>query len=174
MEVDALTVARDALARLDWQAAYDAASAAAVDSSAAHEAERADILADAAWWLGRLDECIAAREQAYRLFDDEGDNERAGQCAVWLWEHYAITARPANAGAWLRRSRRSLENDTESVAYGMLLLREAEVAQGNGELDRAAALATEAIALARTLRSADLEAEALQTKGRALIDQGDV
>jgi len=173
MDADALTAARDALARLEWQDAYDAASTAAVDDPSL-DAERADILAEAAWWLGRLDECITAREQAYRLFDEQGDDQRAGQCAVWLWEHYAITARPANAGAWLRRARRSLEGDTECAAYGGLLLREAETAHGGGDLERASALATEVIALARTLRSADLEAEALQTKGRVLIDRGDI
>jgi len=60
MDADALTAARDALARLEWQDAYDAASAAAVDDPSL-DAERADILAEAAWWLGRLDECITAR-----------------------------------------------------------------------------------------------------------------
>jgi DNA-binding NarL/FixJ family response regulator len=168
---DALTAARDALARHDWQAARDAAAAATVDTPAL-EAERLDALAEAEWWLGRLDECIEAREQAYRLFDELGEHRAAGQCAVWLWEHYAITARPANASAWLRRARRSLEGDTECAAYGALLLREAEVAHGSGDLERASGLATDVIVLARDLRSADLEAEALQTKGRVLIDQG--
>src|SRR5690349_9718445 len=122
MDANALTAARDALARHDWQAAREAASAATVDTPSL-EAERADLLADAEWWLGRLDACIEAREQAYRLFDEIGEHQRAGRCAVWLWEHYAITARPANASAWLRRARRDLEGDTESAAYGALLLR---------------------------------------------------
>ena len=60
---DALTAARDALQRHDWQAARDAAAFATVDTPAL-EAERADLLAEAEWWLGRLDECIEAREQA--------------------------------------------------------------------------------------------------------------
>src|SRR3954469_7343393 len=161
MKADELTPVRDALARHDWQQAFDAATAVTVDSPAL-DAERADLLAEAAWWLGRLDDCIAAREHAYRTYDELGDNRRAGQCAGWLWEHYAITARPANSGAWLRRARRSLDGDTESAAYGALLLREAETAHGAGDLDRAAAMATEVITLARALRSADLEAEALQ------------
>jgi len=173
VDADALTAARDALAQHDWQTALGLAAAAQVDTPAL-EADRADTTAEAAWWLGRLDECIEAREQAYRLFDEIGEHRRAGQCAVWLWEHYAITARPANASAWLRRARRSLEGDTECAAYGALLLREGEMAHGGGELDRAVALTTEVIALARDLRSPDLEAEALQAKGRVLIDQGDV
>jgi ATP/maltotriose-dependent transcriptional regulator MalT len=168
-----LVDAREALSRHDWQAALDAASAASVDSGEL-EAERADLMAEAAWWLGRLDECITARERAYRAYDELGDQRRAGQCAVWLWEHHAIGARPSVAQAWLRRARRSLDSDTECVEHGALLLREAETAHGGGDLPAAIAVATPVIALGRRLRSPDLEAEALQTVGRILIDQGEV
>jgi ATP/maltotriose-dependent transcriptional regulator MalT len=159
------------LDRHDWQDALDAARAVEVSGDAA-EADRLDLEAEAAWWLGRIDECITAREAAFLIYDTLGDGRRAGQCAVWLWEHHAIGARPAIAGGWLRRARRALEADPDCVAYGNLLLREAETAHGAGDLDRAAALATEALDLARRLPSTDLEAEALQTEGRVLIDQG--
>ena len=43
------------------------------------------------------------------LYDELGDQRRAGQCAVWLWEHHAIYARPAIASGWLRRARRALD-----------------------------------------------------------------
>jgi ATP/maltotriose-dependent transcriptional regulator MalT len=170
---DSLSAARDARARQDWQATLDAAKSACVDSPGL-EAERADLLADAAWWLGRLEDCIAAREEAYRLYDELGDQRHAGMCAVWLWEHHAIAARPAMAGAWLRRARRALGDDPDCVEHGALVLREAETAHGAGDLDTALDLATRTIALGRTLGSADLEAEALQTVGRVLIDRGDV
>src|SRR5215213_2373388 len=93
-EPDPLTEAREALARHDWPAAAEQAAAASADSPQL-VAERADLLAEALWWLGRLDECIAEREVAYRTFDELGDHRRAGQCAVWVWEHHAIAARPA-------------------------------------------------------------------------------
>ena len=173
VSVDPLASVHDALRRYDWQAAFDAARAARaarVDRPDL-EADRLDSEAEAAWWLGRLDECIAAREAAYRIYDEHGDRRRAGQCAVWLWEHYAICARPAAASGWLQRARRALEDDTESVAYGNLLLREAELAHGEGDLDRAFHLATTALELGRRQHSTDLEAESLQTQGRILIDQ---
>jgi ATP/maltotriose-dependent transcriptional regulator MalT len=170
---DPLEPVHDALRRSDWQAALDAARVASVDAPGL-EADRLDSEAEAAWWLGRLDECIAAREAAYRIYDEQGDRRRAGQCAVWLWEHHAICARPATASGWLRRARRALDGDTESVAYGSLLLREAETSHGAGELDHAGELATTALDLGRRLGSTDLEAEALQTQGRILIDQGHV
>jgi ATP/maltotriose-dependent transcriptional regulator MalT len=170
---DELGAAREALARQDWRAAYDAATAATAPSAEV-EAARADMLAEAAWWLGRLDECVTARELAYRTYDELGEHRRAGQCAVWLYEHHMFRARPSIAGAWLRRARRSLEGDPECAEHGSLLLREAETAHGRGDLGAALALATEVVALGRRVRSVDLEAEALQTKGRVLIDQGSV
>lgn len=170
---DALAPVRVALSRHDWQGALDAARAASFDDPGL-EADRLDMEAEAAWWLGRLDDCIAAREAAHRLYDERGDQRRAGQCAVWLWEHHAICARPSIASGWLRRARRSLDGDTECVEYGNLLLREAELAHGCGDLGRARRLATLALDLGRKLRSTDLEAEALQTTGRVLIDEGNV
>ena len=169
---DALDDARAAVAGHDWNAALVAARAATVGLGTALEAERADLEADAAWWLGQLDECIAAREHAYRTYDALGDQRRAGQAAVWLWEHHAISARPSIASGWLRRARRALEADPTCVEHGNLLLREAEMAHGSGQLDDAVAITDRALALGRELRSPDLEAEALQAKGRVLIDQG--
>ena len=168
---DPLEIIHEALRRGDWQVALDSARNSRVDTPDL-EADRLDSEAEAAWWLGRLDECIAAREAAYRIYDEHDDKRRAGQCAVWLWEHYAICARPAIASGWLRRARRSLDGDTDCVAFGNLLLREAETAHGAGDLDRAGELARTTLELARRLRSTDLEAEALQTQGRVLIDQG--
>jgi DNA-binding CsgD family transcriptional regulator len=170
-EADALETARAYMAVGAWEEALDAVRAVTAAPDGA-EADRLDIVADAAWWLGRLDDCIDAREKAYAQYEAQGDRRRAGQCAVWLWEHHQIKARPAIAGGWLRRARRALETDTESIEYGHLVLREAEVAHGSGDLDGATALARDALALARRLSSADLEAEALQTVGRVLIDAG--
>ena len=112
------------------------------------------------------------RGRAYRGYLELGRTREAGQCAVWLWEHHAISARRAIAGAWLRRARNALDDDPECVEYGALLLREAETADGEQRHTDALELATEVIALARALGSANLEAEALQTKGRILIATG--
>ena len=172
-EVDQLIEARDARARQDWQACFDALDEIGVQTSdPAVEAERLDLLADAAWWLGRLDDCIDARERAYLLYDELRDDRRAGQCAVWLYEHHCFRASPSIAGGWLRRARRALEVDVDCAEFGALLLREGEVAHGGGDLDAAAALDECGVELGRRLRCADLEAEALQALGRVLIDQG--
>ena len=166
-----LAPAQAALARHDWTAAHAAVPEVVLDDPAS-EADRLDLLAEALWWLGRLDECIVAREAAYRAYEDLGDACRAAQCAVWLYEHHGMRARPSVATAWLRRARRVLEGEPQCAALGALLLREAEVAHGGDRLDDALGLAERARGLARTLGSPDLEAEALQTLGRVLIDLG--
>ena len=86
----------------------------------------------------------------------------------------AFRARPAIAGGWLRRARRALDDDPECVEHGALLLREAERPTAAASSTRPPALAARCVDLGRRLRSADLEAEALQTIGRVLIDHGRV
>jgi len=170
---EGLAAVRTALERQDWPAAAQAA-AAATAKTPEEEADLADLRAHAAWWLGRLDECIEHRERAFRLFDELGDGRRAARCAVGLWEHQGMRGHPAIASGWLRRARRALEGSPECAELGALLLREAETEHGGGQLEGAMALATQAVDLARTLRSSDLEAESLQTIGRILIDRGEV
>ncbi len=132
--MDRLSPARDARARQDWQGCVDALVSAGPESDPAVEAERLDLLADAAWWLGRLDDCVDRRERAYALYVETGDLRRAGQCAVWLFEHHCFRASPSIAGAWLRRARRALDGDEDCIEFGALLLREGEVAHGGGDL----------------------------------------
>jgi len=169
--IDALSQARDTLARHDWQACHDLVTGLSVEEPAV-EAERLDLLADAAWWLGHIEASIDARQSAHRVFESLGDNRRAGMCAVWLYQDHCLRARPAAASGWLQRARRALGGDINCAEYGALLLREAEAAHGEARLDDAAELAEQARKLGRTLGSADLEAEALQTLGRVLIDAG--
>ncbi len=78
----------------------------------------------------------ASREAAFAAFDECGEDRLAGQCAVWLYEHYCFRAQPSIGGAWLRRARQRLDSDAECAEYGNLVLREAEVAHGRGDLDR--------------------------------------
>jgi len=173
VEDDALAGLREALRRQDWPSAAEAGERISVDSPEL-EADLADLRAEAAWWLGRLDECIEHRERAFLGFDELGDCRRAARCAVGLWEHHGMRGHPAISSGWLRRARRVLADEPECSELGALLLREAEAAHGGGDLDQAMALATRVVGLARSLRSADLEAEALQTIGRILIDRGEV
>ena len=172
MSLEQMSVLREARERYDWQAAFDAAKACSFVDPVS-EAERLDLAAEAAWWLGTMEECVSNREAAFGAWTAVGKARRAGQCAVWLYEHHMFRARPRIAKAWLRRARLVLEPHFETEEYGALLLREVELAHGSGHLDRAVLISRSVVDLGRRLGSPDLEAEALQTLGRLLIDQGD-
>ena len=88
---------RDALRRHDWQSAYDALSSAGAAS--ADDPEALQDLAEAAWWLGKLDECIAARELAYEAYEAAGDSPRAVRVAARLFDDHCFKGRPAIAHA---------------------------------------------------------------------------
>lgn len=168
MRADALAAAREFHQRCQWQAAHDAAQAA-------HDAggpERPELLAEAAWWLGRLDECVEQGEAAYHRCIETGQARRAGGNALRLHEHHMFRGRPAAATGWLQRARRLLADDPDCVEHGALRLREAEAAHGEGDLDQAVELAEQARDLGHRHGSDDLEADALQAIGRHLIDKG--
>lgn len=169
----ALADAREAYARHDWETCRALVEAHPA-SDPREEAERLVLLAESWWWLGRLEECIRARQAAFEAYEALGDTRNAGVAAVWLYEHHCLRARPSVGTAWLQRARRLLDGDDECAEYCILILRELEVAHGGGDYDDALAIGAQALALARSLGSADLEAEAQQATGRVLIDAGDI
>jgi ATP/maltotriose-dependent transcriptional regulator MalT len=113
-----------------------------------------------------------ARERAHACYHRAGATLEAGRCAVWLFHHWTFKGKRAIASGWLGRARRSLNGQRGSAEYGNLLLYEAEVAHGVGDLAGAAALVEQAMSLGQRLRVPDLEAQALQALGRLLIDEG--
>jgi DNA-binding CsgD family transcriptional regulator len=162
--------AQEALAACDWSTAYDLLSQAGV--AASDDAAALEVLADACWWVSRLEECIAARERAYALHEQAGDRRAAGFQAVRLFENHIFKGRPAVAGGWLGRARGLLATEPECAEQGVLLVREAEAAHGQGELDNALQHADRALELGRRLGDHDLEADALQARARVLISAG--
>ena len=108
---------RDALRRHDWQSAYDALSSAGAATAA--DPEALQDLAEAAWWLGKLDECIAARELAYEAYEAAGDAPRAVRVAARLFDDHCFKGRPAIAHAWVQRAAKTLGDDLSAhLVYG--------------------------------------------------------
>jgi DNA-binding CsgD family transcriptional regulator/Tfp pilus assembly protein PilF len=136
------------------------------------DAAKLEAVADEAWVVGNLDECIAVRELAYAQFDADGDARGTARSAVALYDYYCFKGRHAVANGWLQRAKRSLEGQSDTPEHAMLLEREAEVANGSGALELALEKAGQALAIGRRLRNADIEAEALQCRARILISLG--
>lgn len=78
----ALQSGRAAIARYAWREAFDLLTVA--DASTSLDPEDLETLAQAAWWTGRLDACIEARERAYRGYLDQTNLRRAALMALGL------------------------------------------------------------------------------------------
>ena len=133
-----------------------------------------EALAEAAWWLCKTDESIAARQRAYAAFRDAGDDRGAARTAARLFHDHFYRGEGAVAIGWLRRGFRHLERDPDCVEGGWLEMAEAELHLHQGPLEQAVKGAARAIQTARDHGDADLAAVAMQIQGRALIAQGSI
>ena len=162
-----------AFERCDWNEAYAELGAAnAVSVLAPQHLER---LAEAAWWIGRGDECIRIRERAYAQYLAAGDLHRAAAVAIAVAEdHFHKLARSVAHG-WLQRAERHLRELPEAIEHGWMARTQSMLAfEEERNLERADALATKAFEIARRLHDRDLQMLALQDRGRILVSQGRV
>jgi DNA-binding CsgD family transcriptional regulator len=156
----------------DWQEAFDALTA--LDATAPLGAEDLDALGEAAWWLRRIPECIAARERAFAAYLDAGQPREAALVGLRLFYTLSVRGDGAIATGWLRRSARLLADLPEGVEHGELKLAEARVARDGGGFDAELARAQEAITIGRRFHDADLVALGQYIEGRVLVKQGSV
>ena len=127
-------------------------------------------LANAQWWLGQNRESVAACTRAYALFRAADDLVGAVQCAVWLCITYkANFANFSAANGWIARAERMLEELDRSVLHGWVALARA---YRMPDLDAAARLTEEALAIAHAEHDVDLELTALSQSGLIKVGQG--
>ena len=131
-------------------------------------------LADAAWWLSKPGESIAARQRAYAGSASAGDAEHAMWMAGRLSIEHFMRGDPAVGAGWLMKAQHLAADTPEGVGHGLLLIVEATVARFSGDVPRALELAGEAAELGRRLGDPDLSAMATHMLGVLLVAAGDV
>ncbi len=165
----ALTDARAAFDREAWADAYDRLAAADAQSPLAPE--DLDRLATAAHLTGRDREGIDARTRAYQRHLDRRDPILAARSAFWLV--FVLVDRPdqqAQAGGWLARVRRLLDDATQDCAergYLLCTLGFQKAVQGDAEAAHAAF--DRAAEIGARLQDPDVTALARHGVGRALL-----
>ncbi|MFQ5947325.1 MAG: adenylate/guanylate cyclase domain-containing protein [Acidimicrobiia bacterium] len=170
---DLLEAGREALQRHAWQEAYDLLSRA--DSADVLPPEDLQGLAESAWWIGHIDDCIDAREKAYAIYVDRGNRRQAASMAVGLADNYFWKGRSSVGNGWLSRAERLLEDEPESLEHGYLArLQGVRSLEATGDLERALKLAERASELALRLGDRDLQALGLHDRGRILVTKGEV
>lgn len=162
-----------AFQRCEWQEALSALQQA--DAEVPLAPEHLEQLAEAAWWVGRSDECIRARERAYAQHIERGDAGRAASLAIAIAEDYFHKLARSVAHGWLQRAERHLRDVPESIVNGWMARAQAMLAlEEDRDLERAWTLAEQALDVARRLGDRDLQTLALQDCGRILVSQGQV
>ena len=169
---DAVTSARDAFERHAWQEAYDLLREA--DARTPLGPDELEMLGQAAWWCGTLEECISARERAYAAHLEAGNPRRAAFVALLLVRDHNNRVAPAVAQGWFRRAERLLADEPESAEHGHLEYMRARAAHGRGDLDEAVERADRAVDMGAKYGDADLQALALVGQGMAEVARGNL
>jgi DNA-binding CsgD family transcriptional regulator len=163
--------AREAVERESWTEAYDAFGA--VDPSSYTPEDWRD-LADTAWWLGRVDEALSARQRAYTGFAAAGDERSAAWAAARLCIEHFLREEPAVGAGWFARAQRHARAMPDCVELGWVALLEATVARFGGQPDEAIPLVERATAFGQRFGDRDLVGMAIHTHGMILVAMGRV
>src|SRR5438046_6202077 len=114
--MDTVAAARAAFANHDWTRAHDGFVAAGAEAPL--DADDLASLREASWWLGLLDESLAAAEKAYRLYLEASNKRRA---AYQAWEiAYAnfLKGDEAVGNGWIGRVERLFAGQTDGCDEG--------------------------------------------------------
>lgn len=163
--------ARVGVARPDWPEEYQRLHGQDPDGLAAADLEA---LADASWWLCRVDESLAIRRLAHAAYVVDGDARSAGYNAWMLATEYGFIGKPALAAGWLTKARRDLADQADCPELGFLAFTDAERAAEAGDRDEALRLARHATDIGMRCDDRDVAAMGRVLEGQLLIDQGDV
>jgi DNA-binding CsgD family transcriptional regulator len=172
-QVGDLDAGREAYTRRAWTAAFERLSRA--DRVAQLGAADLELLATAAYMVGREHECDGCRERAFQLHLGAGALLPAARSAFWLGNNLMLRGEMAPATGWFARARRLVERaGGDCVEQGYLLLPAMIQQRIAGDLEAAAALAAAAAAAGERFGDADLFALATTNQGILLALLGRV
>jgi DNA-binding CsgD family transcriptional regulator len=129
-------------------------------------------LADAAWWLGHVSECLALTEELHRHYLEQGYVDRAAVQAIDLAGMFFMRGEPALGSGWLSRGRRLLAGRPRGAGHAMLMYVDLSGALEDEQLDVATAGAAELQQLGRELGDPTYVALGLLVEGLAEIRRG--
>ncbi|GLS28399.1 transcriptional regulator, LuxR family [Mesorhizobium albiziae] len=154
-----------------WADAFSALSR--TDQAAPLQAADLELLATAAYLIGRDDDYVQALERAYQAHLDSDGRLLAIRCAVWLSTQLFFGGETGRATGWLGRAHRLLQpEDGDCAERGYLMLAEVDQQLAVGDSVAAFASASDAADVGERCADAELVAIARHLQGRSLIKQG--
>ena len=171
--IDELERGRESYAGRAWEEAHESLTRA--DRASRLEADDLELLATAAYMLGRDDDYLGAMERAHQEYLDAGDALPAVRCAFWIGVNRLLRGEMSRATGWFARAQRLLDREQrDCVERGYLLIPVLLRAVHAGDWETASATAADAAELAERFGDPDLLALAGHEQGHALIRQGRV
>jgi DNA-binding CsgD family transcriptional regulator/uncharacterized protein HemY len=130
----------------------------------------------AAWWLNDADLLFRAREQAFRLFRQKGNDLGAARIATWLSSEYIdFRGEFSIANGWRQRAHRLLKDQPIAAEHGWLAVVEGDTALSyEDDTQTALRCARQALTVARELAMSDIEVMGLALEGIAMVTEGQI
>ncbi|HVE46492.1 MAG TPA: LuxR C-terminal-related transcriptional regulator [Acidimicrobiales bacterium] len=171
---DELEKGRRLCAKRAWADAYKVLTS--LDQVDALGAEDLELLATAAWMVGRDDDVVSALERAQRLHVERGVPLGAVKCHFSLYINLALRGEMGAADGWISRSHRLVAGqEQDCLEHGWLQVPVAfENLEGTGDFDAAYDAAGTAADLGARFHDTDLHVFAVHMQGHARIQQGRV
>ncbi|HEU5491407.1 MAG TPA: hypothetical protein VFU84_11490, partial [Gaiellaceae bacterium] len=167
----ALEQGRASCARGAWPEAFESLQQA--DEAAPLEPGDLELLARAAYMLGRDHDYVRALERAHYGHLDTGDAPRAARCTWWIGLCLLFLGETAPALGWWARGDRLLDREHDDcVDRGYLLLAHMLRCFTEADFQGAHDLAAEAIEVGERFGDRDLVALGVMDQGHALLELG--
>jgi DNA-binding CsgD family transcriptional regulator len=163
--------ARTAVERKAWSDAYQAFRVVDPSDLTPEDWEQ---FSDSAWWTGRIEESIAARQKAYTGYVEAGEERPAAWMAARLCIEQFLRDEPAVGAGWFARMQRHAKDLPDCVELGFAAFLEATILRFTGDLASALPLAERAHEIGRRFGDRNLLGLAIHTQGLILISQGRV
>jgi ATP/maltotriose-dependent transcriptional regulator MalT len=168
---DALDRGREAFARKAWREAFQQLSSA--DSEASLEPSDLELLATAAYLIGKEADAAAVWTRAFHEYLDRDQPDRSARCGFWLSLTLLLRGDAAQSSGWLARTQRLLDESRRDCAeQGLVLVMVALMAMGGGDASSALATNDQAAKIGERLGDPDLVALARLQRGQVLIQIG--
>ena len=153
-----------------WGQAYESLTCGDREQTLA--AQDLELLARAAYMLGRDEEYAHSLARAYHAYLDAGDVASAACCTWWIGHGQLFRGEPAPARGWFARGQRLLERAGDCVARGYLAIPVVFEHSSRGDYTAAHRSAMEIAEIADRFGDPDLLTMAMMEQASALLRLG--
>lgn len=168
--IDKIERGRAAYLQQSWAEAYTVLSSA--DSENPLGGEDLELLAKAAYLIGKESNCIDIWTKAHQKFLDQKNMKRAAHSAFWLGMILSNKGDHAQGSGWMARAGRLVEEyQHECAERGLLLIPEGLQHMRKGEAEAAHGLFSKAVEIGKRFNNPDLVTLGRLGRGQALIQQ---